>query len=401
MPLPLDGVRVVDLTNVLAGPLCSYQLVMLGAEVIKVETPGSGDLARKMGADAALGDALMGASFCAANAGKQSITVNLKHERGKDIVKRLVRDADVLLENFRPGTMTRLALDYDVLKAVNPALVYCAISGFGQDGPLAQRPSYDQIIQGFSGIMSLTGDAQTAPMRAGYLVCDTMAAMTAAFAICAALFRREKTGAGEMIDVSMLESTLATGASWIVSNFLNAGKVPVPMGNENHTAAPSGTFRTGDGLLNIVNNEQKHYEKLCEVIGMPELKTDPRFAGRNDRVTNRNELRALIEGALSAKSAAQWETLFSAAGVPVGPILGVPQIVAHPQIESRGFIKRFEHVAGVGRPLAVGRVGFRLASGTPDVDTPPPVLGQDTDTVLRGIGFNDEDIAQLRKQGTI
>src|SRR5688572_25271260 len=210
--LPLHGVRVLDLTNVIAGPLASYQFAMLGAEVIKIEVPGVGDLARKMGSDPELGARQMGASFLALNSGKRSITLNLKEERGKDVFKRLVRDADVVLENFRPGTMKKLALDYEVLKGVNPSLVFCAVSGFGQEGPLAQRPSYDQIIQGFCGIMSLTGDEQTAPTRAGYVVCDTMAAMTAAFAVAAALYRRQKTGEGEMIDVSMLDASLATMA---------------------------------------------------------------------------------------------------------------------------------------------------------------------------------------------
>ncbi len=401
MPLPLNNGRVLDLTNVIAGPLASYQFAMLGAEVIKIETPGTGDLARKMGADARMGQKLMGASYCALNSGKKSITLNLKSPRGKEIFKRLLRDADVVLENFRPGTMKRLGLDYPALKGIKPDIIYCAVSGFGQQGPLAQRPSYDQIIQGFSGIMSLTGDEKTAPIRAGYLVCDTMAAMTAAFAVAAALYRRRETGEGEMIDVSMLDATLATMASWIVSNYLNAGKTPVPMGNENHTAAPSGTFRTGKGLLNIVNNEQKHFERLCEVIGRPELKTDPRFAHRESRLANRNELRGILEDALQAKSAAEWETLFDEASVPAGPILGVPEIIAHPQLASREFIRRFEKVPGLDKPIAVTRLGFRLASEQPDVPSPPPELGRDTADVLRGIGYSDSELTALRRDGVI
>lgn len=401
MALPLSTVRVLDLTNIIAGPLCSHQLAMLGAEVIKIEVPVTGDLARKMGADPVLGEKLMGASFLALNAGKKSLTLNLKHARGKDVFKRLVRDADVVLENFRPGTMKNLGLDYPALKAINPGVVYCAVSGFGQEGPLAQRPSYDQIIQGFSGIMSLTGDEKTAPTRAGYVVCDTMAAMTAAFAVAAALFRRHSTGEGEMIDVSMLDSSLATMAAWVVSNYLNAGKVPVPMGNENHTASPSGTFRTGSGLLNIVNNEQKQFEGLCDIIGRPELKTDPRFSERYARIRNRAELRAVLEDALQAKSAAEWDRLFSEAGVPAGPILTVPEILAHPQVESRGLIKRFGKVAGLDRDIAVPRVGFHLASGRPDVDAPPPRLGQHTDAVLEAAGYTKDEIAGLRRDGVI
>jgi formyl-CoA transferase len=401
MPLPLDGVRVIDLTNVIAGPLASYQLVMLGAEVIKIEVPGIGDLGRKFGADPALGKKRMGASFFASNSGKKSITLNLKHERGKEVFRRLVKDADVVVENFRPGTMTKLGLDYAALKGVNPSLVYCAVSGFGQSGPLSQRPTYDQIIQGFCGLMSLTGDATTAPIRAGFTVCDAMAAITAAFAICAALFRKQKSGTGEMIDVSMLDASLASMGAWIISNHLNAGDIPIPRGNENPSSSPSGTYRTGDGLINIVNNEDKHFERLCEVIGRPELKTDPRFAERTTRIANRDQMRAILEQALQAKSATQWEALFDAAGVPAGRIFTVPEIMQHPQIESRQFLKRFKDVPGVGRDIAVPRLGFQLASGQLDVETPPPQLGQDTATVLGEIGYSTQDIDELRSQGIV
>jgi CoA:oxalate CoA-transferase len=401
MSLPLTSVRVLDLTNVIAGPLASYQLVMLGAEVIKVEVPGTGDLARKMGADPKLGAVGMGASFLALNSGKRSITLNLKKREAREVFLRLVKDADVVLENFRPGTMKKLGLDYPVLKEINPKIVYCAVSGFGQDGPLSQRPSYDQIIQGFCGIMALTGTPETAPTRAGFVVCDTMAAMTAAFAVSSALFRREKTGEGEMIDVSMLDASLATMGAWVVSNYLNAGKVPIPMGNENHTSAPSGTFRTGEGLLNIVNNEQRQFETLCDVIGMPQLKGDPRFAERNTRIANRDVLRGIIEGALSARPALEWEQRFNDAGVPAGPILNVPDVINHQQIAERGLLKRFNDAPGVGRPVAVTRLGFTLASGQPDVDRSPPVLGQDTQDILRRAGYGDADIEALRAAGAI
>lgn len=401
MALPLHKVRVLDLTNVVAGPLASYHLVMLGADVIKIEVPGVGDLSRKLGADHELGKKQMGASFLAVNGGKKSLTLNLKDARGKEVFKELVRKADVVLENFRPGTMTKLGLDYPVLKDVNPSIIYCAVSGFGQEGPLAQRPSYDQIIQGFCGLMSLTGDQETAPTRAGYIVCDTMAAVTAAFAVSAALYRREKTGEGEIIDVSMLDTALATMAAWPVSNYLNAGKVPAPMGNDSHTSSPSGTFRAGNGLLNIVVNEQKQWISLCDVIGHPEFKTDPRLAEAHTRMANRDTVRALLEEALMAKSADEWENLFNEAGVPAGAILSLPDAIRHPQIESRQLLQRFENVPGVGRDIEISRVGFRLGREQPHVVNPPPMLGQDTDLLLGEAGYSIDEISDFRRSGVI
>lgn len=397
----LQGVRVLDLTNVIAGPLCSLQLAMLGAEVIKVEVPGSGDLARKLGADLALGQRLMGTSFLAMNAGKRSLTLNLKHPRGKALFLDLLRGADVVFENFRPGTMQRLGLGYDDLKAVKPDLIYCAVSGFGQEGPLAQRPSYDQIIQGFSGLMSVTGSAESAPLRAGYVVCDSMAAVVAAFAIAAALFRRERTGEGEMIDVAMLDASLSTMAAWPISNILNAGLTPRPVGNENPTSSPSGTFRTGDGQINIVCNEEKQFQRLCAAIGSPELAEDPRFSQRAERLAHRAALRALLETKLAARAATEWEAILTEAGVPVGPILPLPEMLAHPHVAARDLIRRFADVPAVGRDIAVARPGFRLGSGQPDVDRPPPTLGEDTDAILGDLGLSAEDVAELRREGAI
>ena len=238
----LQAVRVLDLTNVLAGPFCCYQLAQLGAEVIKVELPKTGDLARQLGADAELNRNLMGASFLAQNAGKRSLTLNLKHDEGKEIFRRLAATADVVVENFRPGVMQRLGLGYEELRKSKSHLIYCAISGFGQDGPLKNNPAYDQIIQGLSGVMSVTGDRNSAPLRVGYPVADTVGGITAAFAIAAALFRRERSGQGEFIDVSMLEATIAT-MGWAVSNWLIAGVAPQPMGNDNMTASPSGNLQ--------------------------------------------------------------------------------------------------------------------------------------------------------------
>ena len=396
----LEGVRVLDLTNVLAGPFCCYQLAQLGADVIKIEVPKTGDLARQLGADVELNQHLMGASFLAQNAGKRSITVNLKHVDGKEIFRRLVAGADVVVENFRPGVMARLELGYDALKRIKPDLIYCAISGFGQNGPLKDNPAYDQIIQGLSGVMSVTGDQNSAPLRVGYPVADTVGGITAAFAIAAALFRRERSKSGEFIDVSMLEATLVT-MGWAVSNWLIAGSKPQPMGNENMTASPSGTFKTGDGLLNIAANEQNQFVKLCQLIGRADLITNPRFAERDDRKKYRQELTAEIEQALSVKPAHEWSVLFNRNGVPAGEVLSIPEILDHPQIAERELVKRFHSAVGVDRDIAVVRSGFKLKSGDPEPKNPPPLLGADTKTILKELGYQDDAITRLIQGGAV
>jgi CoA:oxalate CoA-transferase len=390
----LAGLRVLDLTNVLAGPFCCYQLAQLGAEVIKVEAPGAGDLARQLGADPELNRRLMGASFLAQNAGKRSITLNLKSEKGREAFLRLVATSDVVVENFRPGVMARLGLGYDRLKAIKGDIVYCAISGFGQDGPLKFNPAYDQIVQGLSGVMSVTGDKKSAPLRVGYPVADTTGGITAAFAIAAALYRRERSGEGEFIDVSMLESTLVA-MGWVVSNWLIAGVRPQPLGNENMTAAPSGAFRTGKGLLNIAANQQQQFEALCRLIERPGLSSDPRFAGREDRKRHRFELKDEIERALASRSAADWAALMNDNGVPAGEVLDVPSVLEHPQVVERGLLRTFDHVPDVDRTVSVVRAGFRLASGDPQPALPPPALGADTRALLAELGYSEREIAEL------
>jgi formyl-CoA transferase len=382
----LEGVRVLDLSNVLAGPFCGYQLALMGADVIKVESPDGGDLARQLGADTELNAAHMGTSFLAQNANKRSVVVDLKNAAGRETFLALVHQSDVVLENFRPGVMARLGLGHEVLRREHPGLVYCAISGFGQDGPLAKAPAYDQIIQGRSGVMSITGGAESAPLRVGYPVCDTLGGLMAAFAISSALVRRARTNEGAFIDVSMLDSTLAA-MGWIVSNLLIAGQAPVPMGNENFTASPSGTFATGRGLLNIAANKQEQFEALCDIVGAPQLKSDERFAQRESRKRHRQALREALEVHLQAGDAPTWEARLNQAGVPAGQVLSVAEALAQPQVAERGLVAQV--------PLPVkGRGHVSLTASAILVDgqrqaprSPPPTLGQHTESVLRELGI--------------
>ncbi len=394
---PLRGVRVLDLTNVLAGPFACHQLAHLGAEVIKVEAVGKGDLARNLGADPDLSAKGMGISFLAQNAGKSSLTLNLKDPRGKDILKKLVQGADVLVENYRPGVMDRLGLGYDILKAVNPNLIYCAISGFGQDGPWADRPAYDQTIQGVSGVMSITGDAETAPLRVGYPLADTIGGLTAAMSICAALNAKDR---GAFIDVSMLESVLAT-MGWVVSNHLVGGVAPSPQGNENPTSAPSGAFQCADRLINIAANKDEQWVALAQHLGREDLLQNKTFATREDRKANRLRLRAELETVLTTRKARDWAEELNAIGVPAGAVMSVPEALNHPQVSERSFIKRFETVPGVERPVDIVSVGALFNGQRPTVKTPPPELGQDSATILESLGYSTDAVETLRKEGVI
>ena len=393
----LSGIRVLDMTNVLAGPFCCHQLAHMGAEVIKIEAVGRGDLARQLGSDKKLSAAKMGISFLAQNAGKKSLSLDLKSEDGKAIFQRLLATADVLVENFRPGVMARLGQDYERLKQSNPQLIYCAISGFGQTGPMSKRPAYDQIIQGLSGVMSITGNPEDDPLRVGYPLADTIGGLTAAMAISAAL---NKTPRGQFIDVSMLDSVLAT-MGWVVSNYLIGGVEPAKHGNENVTSAPSGTFRTGDGLLNIAANEERQWQSLISHLGCEHLAEDARFETRNDRKAHRAELTGELEIWLAGKSAKQWESELTSLGVPVGIVMSVPDILENEHTSHRGLLADFEDVAGIDRDISVVRTGFQT-DGTPmKVSSPPPTLGQHNEDLLRELGYDDDAINMFRTKGVI
>ena len=365
--------------------------------MIKVEAVGAGDLARNLGADPALSARGMGISFLAQNAGKSSLTLNLKDARGKTALRRLVTTADVLVENFRPGVMDRLGLGHKTLAADNPRLIYCAISGFGQDGPWADRPAYDQIVQGLSGVMSITGDADSAPLRVGYPLADTLGGITAAMTICAALNAPERGG---FIDVSMLDSVLAT-MGWVVSNHLIGGVDPAPHGNENPTSAPSGTFQCADGLLNIAANKDEQWHALAHHLGRADLLDAPAYASREARKRNRLRLKAELETVLTTRCAKDWAQELNAIGVPVGEVMRVPDILAHPQVADRAFLGRFEDVPGIGGAIDVVRIGAMIDGQRPSVTTPPPTLGADSDAILSELGYSADEIEELRAEGVI
>ncbi|MBM3908513.1 MAG: CoA transferase [Gemmatimonadetes bacterium] len=394
----LAGIKVLDLTNVLSGPFTSLHLALLGAEVIKVENPKDGDLARKLGILPALNKRLMGTSFLAQNCNKKSITLNTKSAEGKAIFLRMAKDADVVVENFRPGVMDRLGIGYKTLAGYNPRLVYCAISGFGQTGPDALFPAYDQIIQGLSGEMAVNGDERLSPLRTGFPVCDTVGGLNAAFAVMAALFHRERTGEGQFIDVALLDSIMPL-MGWVAANLLIGKQQPVLMGNDNFTAAPSGTFRTADGFINIAANKQEQWEAVCDVLGLPELKKDPRFEERDTRKKNRKALTPLLEEKLVTKPTAAWVTELNDSDVPSGAILGLEEALRQPQVVHRDVLKKVP-LTGFGDIEVFGLTAqFEKTPGA--VDTPPPELGEHNADIYAALGIPAAEQAELKAKGVI
>ena len=394
----LAGIRVLDLTNVLSGPFATVHLALLGAEVIKIENPAGGDLARKLGCVPEFNRKLMGTSFLAQNANKKSMTLNLKAPEGKEIFRTLVKGADVLVENFRPDVMKRLGLAYGVLAGINPRLIYCAISGFGQTGPDALKPAYDQIIQGLSGEMAINGDERLHPLRAGFPVCDTVGGLNAAFAVMAALYSRERTGEGQFIDVALLDSIMPL-MGWVVANLMIGGQQPVLMGNDNFTAAPSGVFRTGDGYINIAANKQEQWESVADVLGLPELKADARFNEREERKKHRKELTPLIEAKLMQGETAAWVEKLNNSDVPAGAILTLEGAVHQAQVAHRDTFASVT-VPGIG-DLQVFNLTAKFSRTPARVTAPPPALGEHTRDLLAGIGYTEEDVSRLKEAGVV
>lgn len=397
-PKLLDGIRALDLTNVLSGPFATLHLSLLGAEVIKIENPADGDLARKLGNVLPLNDRLMGTSFLAQNANKKSLTLNLKDPEGKEIFLKLARTADVVVENFRPDVMKRLGVGYPVLSAANPRIIYCAISGFGATGPDAMKPAYDQIIQGLSGVMAINGDERLNPLRCGFPVCDTVGGLNAAFAIMAALYFRERTGEGQFIDVALLDSIMPL-MGWVAANLLIGGQQPVLMGNDNFTAAPSGTFATKDGYLNIAANKQEQWETVADVLGVPELKKDPRFEKRDARKRNRKALTPLLETKLKENTTDHWVDTLNERGVPSGAILSLETALKQAQIQHRESIRAVRD-DDLGE-LKLFNLTAKFEKSPGDVVSPPPRLGAHTEEYLTELGYTKDRIRELREKAVV
>ena len=394
----LEGITVLDLTNVLSGPFATLHLALLGAEVIKIENPSDGDLARKLGCLPELNEKLMGTSFLAQNANKKSVTLNLKAPEAKEIFRTLAKTADVVVENFRPGVMDRLGVGHQALREINPRIIFCAISGFGATGPDAFKPAYDQIIQGLSGVMAVNGDERLNPLRAGFPVCDTVGGLNAAFAILGALFHRERTGEGQFIDIALLDAVMPL-MGWVAANLLIGGQQPELLGNDNFTAAPSGTFATRDGWVNIAANKQEQWEAVADELGVSELKTDPRFQQRDARKKNRRALTPLLEVKLKQRPTAHWVKALNAKGVPSGAILTLQDALDQPQVRHRGTLATVR-AEGIG-DLRLFNLTALFERTPGKVETPPPTLGQHTEEVLGRIGYAPERIAEFRQKGIV
>ena len=400
---PLQGIRVLDLSRVLAGPWCTQLLADLGADVIKVERPGAGDDTRHWGPPwHEHGDEKVAAYFLAANRGKKSAAIDFGTEEGASLVRRMAAASDVVVENFKVGALAKFGLDAESLRTANPRLVYASITGFGQDGPYADRAGYDYIIQGMGGLMSITGlpDSEPGggPMRVGVAVVDLFTGLYASNAILAALYRREATGEGETIDLSLFETQLAMLANQ-ASNALVSGKDPPRQGNTHPNIVPYQPFEAADQPIIIAVGNDRQFARLAEMCGSPEWTADPRFATNGARVAHRGDLVPLIAARIAARPAADWLDRLEAAGIPAGPINRIGQALADPQAEFRRAVRRF----GTGRLGQVPTVGspLRFEGERADADLPPPALGEHTDEVLAELGVRSENIRRLRDAGIV
>ncbi len=402
---PLDGIRVFDLTRILAGPTCTQILGDLGADVIKVEQPGKGDDTRNFAPPFIRDDkgAETGESayFCSSNRNKRSITLDLANPEGQALAKKLIAKSDVLIENFKKGGLAKYGLGWEQLKKEFPRLVYCSITGFGQTGPYSSRPGYDVLIQAMGGFMSVTGEPDGPPQKAGIPIADIMAGMYAAVAVNAALRHREVTGEGQYIDIGMLD-TQAAMLSIMALNYLATGESPPRLGNAHPNIVPYQGFATADGNIVIAAANDGQYKRLCDFAGVPELAVDSRFKTNDQRVRNRGQLIPRLSEIIAAKPSKHWLEGLEKAGVSCGPINTIKQLFDDPHVKARGMELTMPHPATGKAPVKLVASPIRMSATNPDYRHAPPLLGQHTDEVLKQVlGMKPGDIAALRKKGVV
>lgn len=393
--MPLAGVRVLDLGRHLAGPTCAMLLGDLGADVIKIEKPGVGEDGRASGPPFFNG---VSAFFLSANRNKRSMTLDVKQAAGQELFRRLADTADVVVENFRPGVMDALGLGYDGMRERNPRIIYCSISGFGVDGPFADRPGLDQIIQGVSGLMSVTGFEGGDPVRVGIPIADLLTGLYGAYGVLAALQARERTGRGQVVNTSLLESMVGTMGFQAV-RYLNGAGTPPPAGNHHPINAPYGVFRARDGFITLGATGDKRWTAFCKILDAEEWLDDPRFDTNGGRYDNRLLLATLINERLQQRSVDEWEEIFNQAGIPAGPVYGIDQSLDHPQILHREMVVERDHPE-MGRVRLLG-LPVKLSETPGDVHRIPPALGEHTEAVLQELGVTEEDLRRLRDQQVI